>query len=70
MKFDTAQSAIQVLIDKQTASKVADEKRKRNARASYTFRQRRKEKEQETKDNTDRLKAQIREVTVERDYYR
>ena len=70
MKFDTTQGAIQVLVDKQAASKVADEKRKRNATASHNFRQRRKEKERETRENIDRLEAHIREVIEERDHYR
>ncbi len=70
MMLDTAQGAIQVPVDVQAASKVADEKRKRNATASHNFRQRRKEKERETRESTDRLKAQIRKIAEERDDYR
>ena len=46
MMFDTAQGAIQVPLDVQATSRVADKKRKQNANASHKFRQRRKEKEE------------------------
>ena len=48
MTLDTEQGPIQVPVDVTAASKVADEKRKRNATGSHRFRQRRKEKERET----------------------
>jgi len=70
MMFDTAQGAIQVPVDMQAASRVADKKRKQNADASHRFRQRRKEKEQETREKFDILEALIRERTEERDHYR
>ena len=69
-RSDTAQGAIQVLVDVQSASKYMDEKRKRNAVSSHNFRQRRKEKERETRENISRLEADIREMAEERDHYR
>lgn len=70
MTLDTEQGPIQVPVDVTAASKVADEKRKRNATASHRFRQRRKEKERETSQNIAKLEHQIRELAEERDYYR
>ena len=70
MTLDTEQGPIQVPIDVQAASKVADEKRKRNATASHRFRQRRKEKERETSNNIAKLEHQIREIAEEREFYR
>lgn len=70
MTLDTEQGPIQVPVDVQAASKVADEKRKRNATASHRFRQRRKEKERETSQNIAKLEQLIREVTAEREYYK
>lgn len=70
MTLDTENGPIQVPVDVQAASKVADEKRKRNATASHRFRQRRKEKERETSSNIARLEQQIREMEEEKDFYR
>ena len=70
MTLDTENGPIQVPVDVQAASKVADEKRKRNATASHRFRQRRKEKERETSQNISKLETQLREMEEERDYYR
>lgn len=70
MTLDTEQGPIQVPVDLTAASKVADEKRKRNATASHRFRQRRKEKERETSNNIAKLEHQIHELAKERDYYR
>ena len=70
MTLDTENGPIQVPVDVQAASKVADEKRKRNATASHRFRQRRKEKERETSQNIAKLETQIREMEEERDFYR
>jgi len=70
MTLDTESGPIQVPVDVQAASKVADEKRKRNATASHRFRQRRKEKERETSQNISKLESQIREMEEERDFYR
>jgi len=70
MTLDTENGPIQVPVDVQAASKVADEKRKRNATASHRFRQRRKEKERETSQNIAKLEQQIREIDEEREHYR
>ncbi len=48
MLLKTEQGLIQISIDVQVASKVADEKRERNAIVSHRFRQRRKQRERET----------------------
>lgn len=70
MTLDTEQGPIQVPVDVQAASKVADEKRKRNATASHRFRQRRKEKERENSQNIAKLEDQIRQMEEEREHYR
>ena len=70
MTLDTENGPIQVPVDVQAASKVADEKRKRNATASHRFRQRRKEKERETSQNIAKLESTIRDMEEERDFYR
>ena len=70
MTFDTEQGPIQVPVDTQAASKVADEKRKRNAKASSRFRQRRKEKEKENSENISKLEDQVRELAEESNFYR
>ena len=69
MVLETKQDPIQVPLDVQAASKVVDEKRKRNATVSHRFRQRRKEKEQETSDSISKLEAKVRELTEEKQYY-
>ena len=69
MTLDTESGPIQVPVDVQAASKVADEKRRRNATASHRFRQRRKEKEQETSNNIAKLEAQVRDLSEEKDFY-
>lgn len=70
MTLNTEQGPIQVPVDVQAASKVADEKRKRNATASHRFRQRRKEKERETSQNIAKLEHEVRELREEKDFYR
>ncbi|MCJ1453429.1 hypothetical protein MMC28_003776 [Mycoblastus sanguinarius] len=70
MTLETDQGPIQVPVDVQAASKVADEKRKRNATASHRFRQRRKEKERETSQNIAKLEQQIREMEEDKEHYR
>lgn len=70
MTLNTEQGPIQVPVDVQAASKVADEKRKRNATASHRFRQRRKEKERETSQNIAKLEHEVRKLREEKDFYR
>lgn len=69
--------SIRVKIDTQTASKITNEKRKRNAGASARFRQRCKDKEQAASQEIANLKRKIYELTQElnlckneRDYLR
>ena len=69
MVLETEQGPVRVPLDVQAASKVADEKRKRNATASHRFRQRRKEKEQEISNKISNLEVQVREMTEEKVYY-
>lgn len=64
-------------VDVQAASRVADEKRARNAGASARFRERRKAKEQQASSNIQRLEQQSRDLErkliaaeQERDFYR
>jgi hypothetical protein len=68
---------VQIPVDVQAASKVADAKRKRNAEASARFRARRKEKEREASQSISRLEQQIRDAQedveyhcTERDYFK
>ncbi len=68
MTFDTDQGPIQVLVDVQAASKMADEKRKRNAGASARFRQRRKENEREASQMIAKLEQQMKEANEDRDF--
>lgn len=68
MTMDTGSELLHVPVDMQAASKVADEKRKRNATASHSFRQRRKEKERENTKKFSELEQKIRELEEERDY--
>jgi hypothetical protein len=77
LTITTSQGSYQVPVDVHQASRLADEKRARNAGASARFRQRRKEKEKEANTNIEKLQQQtrelerrVREVEQERDFYR
>ncbi|CAO2657121.1 Nn.00g032470.m01.CDS01 [Neocucurbitaria sp. VM-36] len=61
---------VQIPVDVQAASKVADEKRRRNAGASARFRARRKEKEREASMSISRLEQQVRDAMEDAEYYR
>jgi hypothetical protein len=61
---------VQIPVDVQAASKVADEKRRRNAGASARFRARRKEKEREASMSISRLEQQLRNALEDSEYYR
>lgn len=61
---------VQIPVDVQAASKVADEKRRRNAGASARFRARRKEKEKEASNSISRLEQQLRDAMEDLEYYR
>ncbi|RDL32082.1 Uncharacterized protein BP5553_09484 [Venustampulla echinocandica] len=77
LTITTSSGQYQVPVDVHQASRLADEKRARNAGASARFRQRRKEKEREASTNIDKLQQQtrdlerkVRETEQERDFYR
>lgn len=69
MLLETEQGPIQVPIDVQAASKVADEKRERNATASHRFRQRRKQRERETAEKIAKWEAQVWETSEDKEHY-
>ena len=70
MTLETENGPLQIPIDVQAGSKVAGDKRKRNATASQRFRQRREEKERETSQKISKLEQQIQETMKEREFYR
>lgn len=70
MTLETTSGTVQLPVDVQAASRVADEKRRRNAGASARFRQRRKEKEREASTSIARLEQQVKELGEEVDFYR
>ena len=70
LTLNMSEGPIDVPLDIQAASKIADDRRKRNAGASARFRQRRKEKEREASHTIAKLEQRIRDVTEERDFYR
>lgn len=77
LTINTSQGSYRLPVEVHQASRLADEKRARNAGASARFRQRRKEKEREAtttiekmQHQTRELERRIREVEQERDFYR
>jgi hypothetical protein len=77
LTITTSQGSYTVPVDVHQASRLADEKRARNAGASARFRQRRKEKEKEASVNIEKLNQQnremerkLRDMEQERDFYR
>jgi len=70
MTLETTSGTVQLPVDIQAASRVADEKRRRNAGASARFRQRRKEKEKEASTSIARLEQQIKDVTEAMEFYK
>ena len=70
LTLETTAGSIQLPVDVQAASRVADEKRRRNAGASARFRQRRKEKEKEASTTISRLEQQVKESSEDADFYR
>ncbi len=68
LTLETKQGLIQISFDVQAASKVADEKRKRNAIAFHKFRKRRKDKKQKISNNISNIEAQVRKMIKERDF--
>ena len=70
MTVETSNGQMQIPMDVQGASRVADEKRRRNAGASARFRARRKEKEQASSREIDELKRRISDLSEDREFYR
>ncbi|KAF2224588.1 hypothetical protein BDZ85DRAFT_281168 [Elsinoe ampelina] len=70
MTVQTASGAVQVPVDMQAASRLADEKRRRNAGASARFRERRKKKEMESSATIRKLENQVKELSEDLEYYR
>jgi hypothetical protein len=77
MPITTEHGRMYVPVDVQAASKMADEKRARNAGASARFRERRKQKEKEASMNIQKLEQQmrdlerrVRDAESDRDFYR
>ncbi|KAI5206508.1 hypothetical protein E4T39_02418 [Aureobasidium subglaciale] len=70
MTLKTTEGDVRFPVDVQAASRVADEKRRRNAGASARFRERRKRKEMEASQTISRLEQQVKEMTEDADFYR
>lgn len=70
LTLETTAGTVQLPVDVQAASRVADEKRRRNAGASARFRQRRKEKEKEATTSIARLEQQVKELGEDAEFYR
>lgn len=70
MTLETTSGTVQLPVDVQAASRVADEKRRRNAGASARFRQRRKEKEKEASTTIGRLEQQVKELSEDLEFYK
>lgn len=70
MTLETTSGTVQLPVDVQAASRVADEKRRRNAGASARFRQRRKEKEREASTTIGKLEQTVRELSEDMDFYK
>ena len=70
MTLETSSGSVQLPVDVQAASRVADEKRRRNAGASARFRQRRKEKEKEASSVISTLEQKVKDLTENMDFYK
>lgn len=70
MTVETAQGPLSIPLDLQGASRVADEKRRRNAGASARFRARRKEKEQANSKDIEEMKQRINDLSEDVEFYR
>ena len=70
MTLETTSGTVSLPVDVQAASRVADEKRRRNAGASARFRQRRKEKEKEASTTISRLEQQLKELGEDMEFYK
>lgn len=70
MTLETSSGTVQLPVDVQAASRVADEKRRRNAGASARFRQRRKEKEREASTAISRLEQRLKDLGEDAEFYK
>ena len=70
MTLETTSGTVQLPVDVQAASRVADEKRRRNAGASARFRQRRKEKEREASTTIAKLEQQVKHLGEDAAFYK
>ena len=70
MSLELTSGTVQLPVDVQGASRVADEKRRRNAGASARFRQRRKEKEREASSAISVLEHKVKELSDGVGFYR
>ena len=70
MTVQTTSGTVQLPVDVQAASKVADEKRRRNAGASARFRERRKKKEVEASATIRKLEMQAKDMAEDVEHYR
>ncbi|OQO08663.1 hypothetical protein B0A48_06533 [Cryoendolithus antarcticus] len=70
MTLETTSGTVQLPVDVQAASRVADEKRRRNAGASARFRQRRKEKERESSTTISKLEQRLKALIDDSDFYK
>ncbi|KAI5370744.1 Putative basic-leucine zipper domain-containing protein [Septoria linicola] len=70
MTLETTSGTVSLPVDVQAASRVADEKRRRNAGASARFRQRRKEKEKEASTTIGRLEQQLKDLGEDMEFYK
>lgn len=70
MTLKTTEGDVRFPVDVQAASRVADEKRRRNAGASARFRERRKKKEMEATATIAKLEQQMKDASEDADFYR
>lgn len=70
MTLETTSGTVQLPVDVQAASRVADEKRRRNAGASARFRERRKKKEIEASATISKLEQQVKELSEDMEFYK
>ena len=70
MARDVENDPIQIPVEAQATSEVANEKRKRNTNACRLFRQRRKEEQRRNSQSIAQLEQQIRQLKEEKEYFR
>lgn len=70
MTLETTSGTFHLPVDTQAASRVADEKRRRNAGASARFRERRKRKEVEASTTISKLETRVKNLAEDSEFYR